>query len=271
MYDTETYMNDTTESEESRLYINSLARGLQLLTAFTESRPAMKLGDLAVAAGMTKSAAQRFAYTLVALGYLRKNETTKVYSLAPGSLEVGLRYLQTNQLVKSANPYVHALNRACQETCMIAELDGHDVVYIARFPAHREMFVNMPIGTRLPVYCTATGRSILSRLSDDTASALLAACERVNYTSETITDLGRLKDLLVEARERGFAWANGEYYNGDINIAAAILAPNGKPIGAVNVSAPSTRWTLASAIADIGPRVIETARAIGSSNMAAVG
>jgi IclR family transcriptional regulator, pca regulon regulatory protein len=259
-------MNDAAQGEKSRLYINSVVRGLRLLTAFTEDRPAMKLGDLAVAAGITKSAAQRFAYTLVTLGYLRKNETTRVYSLAPRSLEVGLRYLQISQLVKTANPYVHALNRACQETCTVAELDGHDVVYIARFPALREMFVNMPIGMRLPVYCTATGRSILSRLADETASTLLATCERVAYTSETITDLGRLKDLLAEARERGFAWANGEYYNGDINIGAAILAPSGMPIGAVNVSAPSTRWTLASAIADIGPQVVETARAIGSSN-----
>jgi DNA-binding IclR family transcriptional regulator len=260
-------MNDMAQGEESRLYINSLARGLQLLTAFREDRPAMKLGDLAQAAGVTKSAAQRFAFTLVALGYLHKNEATKVYSLAPRSLEVGLRYLQTSALVRNANAYVHALNRACQETCIVAELDGHEVVYIARFPTHREMFVNMPIGMRLPVYCTATGRAILSCLPDDTAAALFEACERVAYTSETITDLARLKALLVEARERGFAWANGEYYNGDINIAAPILAPNGKPVGAVNVSAPSTRWTLESAIAEIGPQVIETARAIGGTNV----
>jgi DNA-binding IclR family transcriptional regulator len=257
-----------TQDEDSRLYINSLARGLQLLAAFTEDQPEMKLGDLATAAGMTKSAAQRFAFTLVALGYLNKNETSKVYSLAPRSLEVGLRYLQTSALVKSANPYVHALNRACGETCIVAELDGHDVVYIARFPTHREMYVNMPIGMRLPVYCTATGRAILSQLSDETAARLLEDCERVSYTSETITDLTRLKALLVEARESGFAWANGEYYNGDINIAAAILAPNGKPVGAVNVSAPSTRWSLQSAIVELGPQVLETARAIGGANLA---
>lgn len=260
-------MNDMTQSEESRLYINSLARGLQLLTAFTEDRPTMKLGDLAQAAGMTKSAAQRFAFTLVALGYLHKNETTKAYSLAPRSLEVGLRYLQTSTLVKNANPYVHALNRACQETCIVAELDGNCVVYIARFPTHREMFVNMPIGMRLPVYCTATGRAILSRLPEPVAAGLLETCERVAYTSETITDLARLKELIAGARERGFAWANGEYYNGDINIAAPILAPNGKPVGAVNVSAPSTRWNLESAIAQIGPQVLETARAIGGTNL----
>jgi IclR family transcriptional regulator, pca regulon regulatory protein len=259
-------MGKTVKPEESPLYITSLARGLQLLASFREDRSSMKLADLAQAANMTKSAAQRYAHTLVALGYLRKNDVSKEYSLAPRSLEVGLRYLQTSQLISNTNPYLHSLNRACLETCSLAELDGLDMVYVSRFPAHKEMFVNMPIGMRLPVYCTASGRALLSRLAPDRASEMLAACTRVAYTAETITDLGRLEELLVQARTNGFAWANGEYYNGDINISAPILASNGKPIGSVNVSAPSSRWTLAKAIDEIGPQVLETARAIGGSS-----
>src|SRR3546814_9352631 len=67
----------------------------------------MKLADLAQASGLSKSATQRFTHTLVALGYLRKNPITKEFSLAPRSLEVGLRYLQTSPLVNGSNPYLH--------------------------------------------------------------------------------------------------------------------------------------------------------------------
>jgi IclR family pca regulon transcriptional regulator len=259
-------MSEYDDNEESRLFVTSLARGLQLLAAFNESRPSMKLAELATASGMSKSAAQRFSHTLVTLGFLRKNEVSKEYSLAPRSLEVGLRYLQTSRLIGNANPYLHSLNRACLETCSIAELDGLDMVYGARFPAHREMFVNMPVGMRLPVYCTASGRAFISRLPPETAAAMLAACERVAYTSETITDLSRLNELVAEARTNGFAWANGEYYSGDINVAASIIAPNGKPVGAVTVSVPSSRWSLAKAIDELGPQVVETARAIGGAS-----
>ncbi|SAL10497.1 IclR family transcriptional regulator [Caballeronia sordidicola] len=259
-------MSEQDNPEDSRLFITSLARGLHLLAAFREDHSSMKLADLALAANMSKSAAQRFTHTLVTLGYLRKNDVSKEYSLAPRSLEVGLRYLQTSQLISNANPYLHSLNRACQETCSLAELDGLDMVYVSRFPAQKEMFVNMPIGMRLPVYCTASGRALLSRLEPERASEMLAACTRVAYTTETITDLAKLEALLAEARTNGFAWANGEYYNGDINVSAAILAPNGKPVGSVNVSAPSSRWTLAKVIDEIGPQVLETARAIGGSS-----
>src|SRR3546814_19565809 len=77
--------------------------------------------DVAQASGLSKRATQRFTHTLFALGYLRKNPITKEFSLAPRSLEVGLRYLQTSPLVNGSNPYLHSLNRACQETCRSEE------------------------------------------------------------------------------------------------------------------------------------------------------
>ncbi len=225
----------------------------------------MKLAELAQAANMSKSATQRFAYTLVTLGYLRKNEITKEFSLAPRSLEVGLRYLQTSPLVNGSNPYLHSLNRACEETCCLAEPDGLDMVYVSRFPAHKEMFVNMPLGMRIPMFCTATGRAILSRLSLDTAMDMLERSNRVPYTTNTIIDLDRFKDLLEEADVNGYTWADSEYYSGDINIAAPILDPSGAPVASVNIAAASSRFTLAQAKAELGPQVIETARAISGS------
>ncbi|TAM37626.1 MAG: hypothetical protein EPN61_14970 [Burkholderiaceae bacterium] len=85
-------------------------------------------------------------------------------------------------------------------------------------------------------------------------------------TANTIIDLGRFKDLLEEAYVNGFAWADSEYYNGDINISAPILDPKGTPVAAVNISAASSRFTLAQAKTELGPQVIETARAISGSS-----
>lgn len=252
-------------AKESRLFITSLDRGLQVLTAFSERRASMKLAELAEATGMSRSSAQRFAYTLVALGYLRKNETSNELSLAPRSLEAGLRYLQTSALVKGANPYLHSLNRACKETCSLAEPDGVDMVYVARFPAHKEMFVNMPVGMRIPIYCTASGRAILSRLDPEVALDVLRRSARVRYTADTITDLVRLKGLLGEARASGFAWADSEYYSADVNISAPILDASGTPIAAVNISAAASRFKLAQAKLELGPQAVETARAISAS------
>lgn len=184
-------------AEDSPLYVAALARGISVLGAFTEGRPALTLPELAEATGLTKSAVQRFAHTLWVLGYLRKHPQTKKFSLAPLSLELGMRYAQTSALVLGGNPFLHSLNRSSQETCSLAEPDGLDMVYVARFATHKQMFVHMPVGKRLPIYCTAAGRAVLSRLDPARARELLAACRRRAFTNTTITDLDA---LMAESR-----------------------------------------------------------------------
>nr|WP_236840711.1 helix-turn-helix domain-containing protein [Bordetella pertussis] len=121
-------------TEDSPLFVAALARGLTLLAAFSEGRPAMTLPELAEATGLTKSAAQRFAHTLWTLGYLRKNPDSKKFSLSPQSLQLGMQYAQTSPLVLGGNPFLHSLNRTSQETCSLAEPDGLDMVYVRVSP-----------------------------------------------------------------------------------------------------------------------------------------
>ena len=74
--------------------------------------------------------------------------------------------------------------------------------------------------------------------------------------------------LLAEldfARRHGFARSNGEFYPGDITVSAAVLDAGGTPLGAVNVSVPSSRWSFEQAQAVFGPQVVETAHAISAS------
>ena len=67
------------------------------------------------------------------------------------------------------------------------------------------------------------------------------------------------------ARRHGYARSNGEFYPGDITVSAAVLDAGGTPLGAVNVSVPSSRWSFEQAQAVFGPQVVETAHAISAS------
>ena len=85
-----------------------------------------------------------------------------------------MKYVQTSPLVLGGNPFLHSLNRNCQKpaACRARRLD---MVYVARFATHKEMFVNMPVGMRLPLYCTAAARAVLSRLDPDVATGCWSA------------------------------------------------------------------------------------------------
>ncbi|MBP0593780.1 IclR family transcriptional regulator [Paraburkholderia sp. LEh10] len=251
--------------EESTLFIQSFATGLSVLGAFNIEHSSMSLPEIATAAGISKSAAQRFAFTLEALGLLRKDPVSKRYSLSPRTLELGYRYLQSHALLERANPYLLELNREVAETVNLSEPDGDQMVYIGRFPNPARAIVFMPVGRALPMFCTSSGRAYLSGLSDAEARGIIERSERLQYTPHTVTDVDRLMSMVTEVRETGFACSEQEYYRGDLAFAAPLFGASGKPIGALNISVSVAHWTKERAIAELVPRLLETARLISTT------
>ena len=225
----------------------------------------MTLPEVAEAASITKSAAQRFTFTLEALRFLRKDPATKRYSLDPRALNFAYRYLLSSPLIERANPYLLELNRHSRETVNLSEPSGAEMNFIARFPSPEHSIVHMPIGRRLPMFCTASGRAYLSALPEDEARAILEASDRIKMTSTTVTDVGKLMAMLAEAREHGFTYANQEYYRGDLNLAYPLLNVSRRPIGAMNISAATSRWTMERLREEMVPMLIETARFISTT------
>ncbi|MBD1551538.1 IclR family transcriptional regulator [Pseudomonas typographi] len=256
-----------TPPDKSPLFATTLARGLEVINAFRAGRPSMNLPELAAATHMTKSAVQRFAYTLETLGYLRKDPQSKRYQLTPRALALGFGFLQTDSLIDRATPYLHQLNQQCHESCNLSEPDGHDMIFVARFASHNQVMIPMPLGLSLAMYCTASGRAYLSQLAPGQALALLKAMPRPAHTANTLTDLGALAAAVEVAGKDGYALTDSEYFAGDISLGAAIVDASGMPLGAINISVPASRWRVEDARKALAPPLMETARAISSAGL----
>jgi IclR family pca regulon transcriptional regulator len=258
---------DKTLPEQSPLFASTLARGLEVIRAFRAGKPSMNLPELAAATQMTKSAAQRFAFTLESLGYLRKDPQSKRYQLTPRALSLGFGFLQTDSLIDRATPYLHQLNQQCHESCNLSEPDGHDMVFVARFPSHNQIMIPMPLGLSLPMYCTASGRAYLAYLPEAHSHGLLNTMPRPQHTQATVTDLEQLHALISQTREQGYSIIEGEYFPGDISLAAPIVDAAGHALGAINISVPASRWTLEDARRELVPGLLHTAQAISSAGL----
>ncbi|WP_200843846.1 IclR family transcriptional regulator [Pantoea sp. 18069] len=255
----------TVNPESSTLYVQSLATGVSVLKAFNSERSSMSLPEIAAAVGISKSAAQRFAFTLEALGMLNKDPHSKRYSLSSANLDAGYQYLQSHPLLERANPYLLDLNQRCGETVNLAEPAGDSMVYIGRFSSLVRLIMHMPIGQRIPMFCASTGRTYLSGLSDDEAHTILSRSDRVRYTPKTVTDVDALMALVQRAREDGFAYCDEEFYRGDLALAVPVRDGAGNIIAGLNLSVSSTAWTVKRAIAKFVPLMLETARLISTT------
>lgn len=247
------------------LFNQSLEKGLAVLCAFNEKRRTMTLAEVAAATDITKSSAQRMVYTLEQLGYVRKHPQTRRYQLTPRVMQVGFNYLASDALVEVATPFLSELARVSGETCNLTEPDGTEMVYVARFVSAKWVPIHMPIGSRIPMYCTGSGRAYLSMLPEEEARRLLKLSTRKSHTPHTRTDIDEIVKLLRSARRQGYASNREELFLGDMSISAAIVGAQGQALGAVHVVAPTSRWTMTEAEQRLAPSVIECARAISNS------
>lgn len=249
-------------TQKDRLFVESLERGFEVLRAF-DGHESLNLVEIAEQAGITRSAAQRFVHTLEKLGFVRRDAARR-WRLTPRTLEFGTYYLAADPLIAQATPHLVDLNNDCGETVNLSRPDALDMVFLGRFTANRRSFIHMPQGMRIPMYCGATGRAYLASLPREQALDMVERSLRRAFTPSTQTDPGRIMAAVDAARERGYATAAEQFYVGDLNIACAVLGADGKGIGAVNISCPTSRWTMADMERDLAPRLIETVGFISS-------
>ena len=245
----------------------SVEKALGVLHAFGGQRRALNLAEIAAAAAITKSSAQRFTNTLEQLGYLQRDVHSKRWVLGPRVLTIGYAYLAGHTLIEAATSHLLQLNVATGESVSLSEPDGTAMVYIARFPGHQPFLIHMPIGRSLPMFCTAAGRAYLSRLPMEEVADVLDRSKLRSLTSTTVIDRARILDLVREARELGYARANQECYRGDLTIGAAVMGQHGRPVAAINIAGPTSRWAMETLTERWAPLLMETARA-ASSGMA---
>jgi IclR family transcriptional regulator, pca regulon regulatory protein len=247
------------------LFNQSVEKAFAVLGAFSGERRALNLAEIAAAARMTTGSAQRSVHTLVRLGYLARDERLRRWALTSRTLNLGYPYLAGHPVIELATTHLIDLNQTCGESVSLSEPDDVDMVFIARFPSHKRFFIHMPVGRRLPMYCTAAGRAYLSALPRDEVREILQRSAMRKFTPHTLTDLPQILDIVDAAREFGYAWASQECYRGDLTIGAPIVGEHGRPVASVNLSGPTSRWTLDDLRTKLGPLLLETARAASGS------
>jgi IclR family pca regulon transcriptional regulator len=224
-------------------YVQSLARGLSVIEAFTAARRPLTLSDVARRAGISRAAVRRMLHTLCGLGYVGTSDG-KFFALKPRVLGLGYAYLSTLSLREIAEEYMQRLVDRLHESCSMTVLDGDDIVYVARVPSKRIMTIGLTVGTRLPAYPTSMGRVLLAGLPEAKLDAYLASAALKPLTARTVIDPERLRETIAAVRAQGFAIVDQELEEGVRSVAVPIHDPRRNVTAAVNMSAHAARVSI---------------------------
>jgi IclR family pca regulon transcriptional regulator len=238
-------------------YVQSLERGLSVIRAFDADHPKLTLSEVATSTGLSRAAARRFLRTLVQLGYMRSDGSR--FALRPKILELGYAYLSSLTLPEVAMPHLEQLVEQVHESSSVSELDGDEVIYIARVPTKRIMTVTISVGTRFPAYATSMGRVMLAAQPEERLDTYLGETSLRGLTGHTITNPAALHRELRKIRTQGWALVDQELEEGLRSVAAPIRDADGQVIAAINVSTHAGRRTLDSIVEDLLQPLLATA------------
>ncbi|WP_438293104.1 IclR family transcriptional regulator domain-containing protein [Streptomyces sp. HUAS TT7] len=241
-------------------FVESLARGLTVLTAFGTDRAELTLSAVAEATGLARATARR---ALITLGHLGLVVTEgRAFRLTPRVLALGCPPLSRTTLSDIAAPHLAALVRTVHDSASLAVLDGDAIQYTARVATTRIMSVNITLGTRFPAYAASMGRVLLAGLDAGERAALLGRTELSPLTPHTVTSPAALASVLERVADQGYALVDEELEEGLRSIAVPVRDAGGRAVAAVNVAMHTTRRTVPECLAEVLPELRATAAAI---------
>jgi len=228
-------------------FSQSLGRGLQILTSFTDLHPVLGIADIARAVELNKSTTHRYVATLTKLEYLQQDPVTKKYELGPRVADLGFAAINALEITKVAARHLQALSDETGYPVSMAILDGPNIVYIDRRRSGRlgtlSMDLNLHVGSRLPAYCTSMGKVLLADLDAARLRVLLDRTDLARRGPRTITAREQLMSVLARTRRSGIAVNDEELAQGLRSIAAPVRDRSGDVVAAVNIAVHLNSWT----------------------------
>lgn len=224
------------QAEHDPNFMLSLARGLEVLNAFTPQRQRLTISQLSQKTQISRAAVRRCLYTLAALGMVHSPDG-RSYELLPRVLAVGHAYL--------AGTPLDSLGKALGESCSAATLDGDNVLYIARAAVNNLLSVDLGRGSRLPAWATSMGRVLLSALPEEQLEVTLSRAALIRYTPHTLCDMPGLRAEIARVRMQGYALADRQIEVGLCSLAVPVLSRHGQVVAALNVGVPAATTSAA--------------------------
>lgn len=189
-----------------------LQNAADVLRCFGNDCPDLTVSDVVKRLGMPKANASRL---LKAMREARMLETIgDTHRHRPGRLMLDLAaaYRRSSMLIGRASEVVAGVTSSFGHTGYISVRDGQEVTAVADFQGTNTLRVVSNIGRRLPAHLSATGRSLLARLTEEELLELYAGHSA----------MADLPAQLAKVRRQGYAYSSQEATPGVDAIAIAV-------------------------------------------------
>lgn len=242
--------------------VEALAKGLAVLSAFSQFGPSMTLTEVANRTGLPLPTTFRLAATLDEAGYLERM-TDGSYRPGLAALALGHASLKGSGLIEIAREPLQGLAARTGETVNLAVLNGPNVLFLIRLRNADLVVANIHVGSTLPAEYSSLGKVLLAHLEpEDRAARLQRDAFRAHGGPRAVTSLDELESQLRAVKVQGYAVQDEEVAPGLRAIAVPIANGRGEVVAAINIAVNAARCTVTSLVDDFLAPLQQTASEI---------
>ncbi len=224
---------------ENKNQLSAVNRTILILETLSKTKK-INLEQLAKKTDLPKPSLLRFLNSLINLGYVYK-DNNDLYSLTLKMFSIGSNSLSHINLIDIAAPFADELCNYFNETVHMGILDEDHAVYVLKRESSYTIRMYSRVGKRIPLYCTAIGKNLLSDLNQKDIDNYLDSTKIIPFTKYTLSK-EELKSQLELIREQGWAEDDQEHEEGITCIGASIRDFSGEIVAALSVSWPIFRF-----------------------------
>ncbi|MFZ5626362.1 MAG: IclR family transcriptional regulator [Bacillota bacterium] len=225
--------------------LQTLERGLKVLSCFTAERNEWGISELARELGLAKSIVHRLVSTLEQGGFLEQNPLTHRYRLGLRLFELGSLVAADREVRQYALPVMQELAAETGETVNLTVVNYQtwEGVCLATVDSPQSVKFTTRVGTSMPLHWGASHKILLAFLQDEEIRQAIEVKGLPGLTANTITSVERLWQEVATIRARGYALSFEEVDPGAAAVAAPIFGCDGRIAAGLTVVGPLYRLT----------------------------
>jgi len=247
------------EAQHDRKFVVALARGLEVLRAFTPSEGLLGNLEIATRTGLPKATVTRLTYTLMQLGYLSHFARLGKYQLAPAAMSLGYSALANMRVRQIARPFMQELADYSKASVALGSRDRLNLIYVEHCRSENGVTLRLDLGSKVPLATTAMGRALLAALPERERRFLLERMAR-NEGRKWPRILAGIEQAIDDLATKGFTLSDGDWKPDVSAVGVPLIPADGSGVFAFNCGAPAFQVGREQLERDIGPRLVNLVR-----------
>jgi len=223
-------------------------RTLLILEILGRSDRPMTATEINAQLGLPKQTVHRLCTTLEKEGFLARSGDGRKYHPARRLREMGTGLLFSSRTHMARRQILLDVSKQVRETVNFAVPEASGMSYLDRVETDWAFKIQLPIGSHVPFYCTASGKCFLASLNKRARQKFVQALDLKPLTGATMTSPADLMDELSEIERRGYSLDQEEFMDGMVAIAVPVRDEEGRFIAALASHGPTQRLSIEAAI-----------------------